>query len=382
MEIEAKTIEAIWQALQRPAPVTSRRSNTMDKRVAEEGWASDTELEDYLLSQDRRLDPPAVIDLKTLAAALNLPSRWVFPRPARRNDEVYGFQKLSAVDAAALCIWLERLGFSIDVSELCDRLRGRLATSPYVTGEEISILFYQENRHRLKPVTLTAPHREWNGQNTTRYKTPHGYRVEYVADTDGQALWLTVRAPKYRKRPEPKAVECPDCGMTYVQGSRTDEQSHRSFHRKRFSIIEPRPHRRFIQARERDLNAGWVSAASPKWKRQEMYDRALEFKRELGYDFPQWALDAGHDPDAVGFLFSDDDGRIIGACSFRPQSHPGERPWRLDWIWLCPSARRKGHLDRQWDRFRQRFGVFDVEPPISKAMQAFLRKRGCADLIR
>jgi hypothetical protein len=120
----------------------------------------------------------------------------------------------------------------------------------------------------------------------------------------------------------------------------------------------------------------------PKWKRQEVYDRALEFKRELGYDFPQWALDAGHDPDAVGFLFSDDDGRIIGACSFRPQSHPGERPWRLDWIWLCPSARRKGHLDRQWDRFRQRFGVFDVEPPISEAMQAFLRKRGCAHLIR
>lgn len=56
-----------------------RRPNTMDKRIAEEGWASDTELEDYLLSQDRRLDPPAVIDLKTLAAALSLPSRWVFP---------------------------------------------------------------------------------------------------------------------------------------------------------------------------------------------------------------------------------------------------------------------------------------------------------------
>ena len=142
MEIEAQTIEAIWRALQRPAPVTPRRSNAMDKRIAEEGWASYAELEDYLLSQDRRLDPPAIIDLKTLAAAMNLLSRWVFPRPVRLNDEVCGFQKLSAVDAAALCIWLERLGFRIDVSELCDRLRGRMASSPYVTSEEISILFY------------------------------------------------------------------------------------------------------------------------------------------------------------------------------------------------------------------------------------------------
>jgi hypothetical protein len=167
-----------------------------------------------------------------------------------------------------------------------------------------------------------------------------------------------------------------------MKGSRTDELSHRSYHQQRFSIIEPKPHRRFSEALNRDLNAAWVDEKSPKWKRKEVYDRALEFKRDLGYDFAQWQTEARHDPDAIGFLFSDERGRIVGACAFRPQHGANERPWRLDWIWICPEARRLGQLDRQWDRFRQRFGVFDIEPPISDAMQAFLRKRGYADLLR
>lgn len=382
MEIEAETIEAIWRALQLPQPATPRRANAMDERIATSGWASTVDLEDYLLSQDSRIDPPAVIDPRVLAKALGLPFRFAFPLPKRRNDDVLGHEMLSAADAAALCIWLERLGFRIDVTDLCTRISQRLTATTHLTGEEMSVLFYREDRHRLSPVTLSAPHRDWRGIATARFTTPSGYRLEYAIDDEGCALSLTVCSPKYRKRPAPEAVTCSACGKTYMKGSRTDEQLHRSFHRQRFAVIEPKPHRRFSEALQHDLDAGWVDERSLKWKRKEVYDRALEFKRELGYDFEQWQTDPGYDPEAIGFLFSDERGRIVGACAFRPQHGANERPWRLDWIWICPDARRLGHLDRQWDRFRQRFDVFDIAPPISDAMQAFLRKRGCADLIR
>ncbi len=111
-----------------------------------------------------------------------------------------------------------------------------------------------------------------------------------------------------------------------------------------------------------------------------MYRRAFAFKRELGYTFSQWAEKPAHDPEPVGFLFADGEGRVVGAAGFRPQ--PGRnRAWRLDWIWLAPGFRRQGYLDRHWDAFRQRFGEFDVEPPLSDAMQGFLRKRGAAHLM-
>ncbi|UWU83270.1 hypothetical protein N2605_27625 [Bradyrhizobium yuanmingense] len=105
--------------------------------------------------QDRRLDPPAVIDPKVLADALGLPFRSVFPRPQRRNDEVSGYDMLSAADTAA-------------------RLCPRLDATTHVTDEEISVLFYEANRHRLPPLTLSAPYREWRGIKMSRFKTSSG----------------------------------------------------------------------------------------------------------------------------------------------------------------------------------------------------------------
>lgn len=382
MEIEGQTIRAIWDALQRPEPRTGRSPTTLIRRIADTGWASSTDVEDLLLVLDRRSDPPAVIDVEKLAAALELPFRAVFSRPKLRLDDDCGHSMLSAIDAAALCIFMERMGFRIDVTDMCAQVRGMIPLVSHLSEDQISVLFYEQNRHRLPPVTLSAPHRPWRGMHTARHKTGAGYKLEYVTDDDGEPLWLKVTAPKYRKRPQTQSITCPDCGMLYVKGLRTDEQAHRSFHRKRFAIIDPKPNRQFADALARDLDAPWVDASSSKWKRKAVYDRALEFKRELGYDFVQWQADAAHDGDVVGFLFSDGADRIVGACGFRPQAGQGIRPWRLDWIWICPDARRQGQLGRQWDRFRQRFGVFDIEPPVSDAMQAFLRKRGCADLIR
>ncbi len=380
MELEAEVIKAIWQALQQPAPKSSWVATGMEDRMVATGWVSDSEFEDFLLLQDRRLDPPIVVDLASLPQKLGIPRRAVFPRPERRNDDVTGYQKIATTDVAALCIWLERLGFCIDVSSLCSRIRPALEMRSHVTDEEISVLFYDKNRHRMNSVTVVAPHRRWRGMSTTKHKTEGGYRIAYTADDDGIAMSLTVRAPKFRKPKPTQRVECPDCGMTYVKGLRLDDREHRRSHRRWAATAEPKPRRQFILAIKRDFDAAWVDVDSPKWKRQAVYERARLFRREFGYDFTQWSVES--DPEAIGFLFCDSEGRITGACAFRLKRSTGERPWRLDWIWLCPSARRVGQLSEQWDRFCQRFGVFDIEPPVSEAMKTFLRKRGAGNLIR
>lgn len=379
-DIEPELIESIWQALTRTPPSAGVCTNDIAERIVDMGWVSFVDLEDFLLPQDRRFDPRDVIE--PFSKAMGLAFRWAFPRPKHRGDVCHGSQMLSAADAAALCILLERLGFRIDVSVLSARILPKLSSAPFLTDSEISVLFYEQDRHRCAPLTLSVPIREWNGHTNSRFKTPSGYQLDYVMDRDGRALSLTVHSPKYRKRSEPKAVTCPDCGMHYLKGSREDAFSHRSFHRKRLSILEPKPHRRLVEALKRDRDAAWVDAKSPKWKRAEVCGRAGEFRREFEYDFVPWSIDAQYDPAAIGFLFVDDGGRIVGSCAFRPQSSVDVRSWRLAWIWMSPSARRQGHLTRQWDQFRRRFGIFDIEPPISEAMNCFLRKRGYGDLIQ
>ncbi|MDP9838644.1 hypothetical protein J2T09_003416 [Neorhizobium huautlense] len=377
--MEPEKIEALWRALQGPLPKSSVIPRSIEDSLVESGWVSDTEFEDILFALDRRTDPPAVVDPAEVARLLEIPHRSVYPRPQRRTDDVTGFRKVAATDAAAVLIWLERLGFRIDVSSLCNRLKNSIAGRSYLTDEEISVHFYDDNRHRTAPVSIVAPHRSWRGMQLAKIRTEAGYRIEYQTDDDGVPLSLSVYAPRYRKPPPTQSVTCPDCAMTYVRGSPLDEREHRKSHRRWAAVINPKPHGRLVEAIERDVDAVWVDAHSPKWKRQEVYERARLFRRELGYDFVQWSVE--RDPDAVGFLFADEGGKIVGACSFRAQPNGRGRPWRLDWIWLCPSARRSGRLAHQWDRFRNRFGIFDIEPPVSEAMKAFLIKNGCGDLI-
>jgi hypothetical protein len=49
-------------------------------------------------------------------------------------------------------------------------------------------------------------------------------------------------------------------------------------------------------------------------------------------------------------------------------------PWLLAWVWLHPFARREGVLSSAWAMLCTQYDVFDVQQPISLAMQAFLRK--------
>lgn len=66
---------------------------------------------------------------------------------------------------------------------------------------------------------------------------------------------------------------------------------------------------------------------------------------------------------------------IYGACCFRFREYENGSAYAMQWIWLHPYARRRGHLSAAWPYFRKRFGAFVVEAPYSAGMEAFLAGR-------
>jgi RimJ/RimL family protein N-acetyltransferase len=381
-EVQADAILAFWTALRLPEPKRSPRfSESLLTRIVREGWVGRTEVEDLLVDQDPRLSRELLPAVVSLAEALRLPWRYVYPTPRMVDEDPYGFEMLHVTDLAALLVTLERIGFRIDATELCDRLAPVIEASSHNTGEALGVLTYARRRHRQPSLTLRSNNEgAWARVRPEKHRTAAGYRVEFMADEDGRPRWLSTSAPKFRAKPQPQSHTCDVCGMTYMKGYAPDSRLHRSHHAAHLAILKPKPDKTYLAARRRDPDAAWVDYRSPMWKRRAILGRALLFKREFKYDFLQWSENAQHDIDAVGYLFADEDGRIVGACAFRPQDEPGGR-WRLDWIWLCPTARRQGHLSRAWPRFVERFGEFDVEHPLSPAMKSYLRGQGLAHLI-
>lgn len=91
--------------------------NNICERILRDGWASKADLEDFLLLADHRI---GVLSTKLLFEFAEISPRFVFPRPERRKDSVFGFESISAPDAAGLLILAERLGFELELTHLCD----------------------------------------------------------------------------------------------------------------------------------------------------------------------------------------------------------------------------------------------------------------------
>lgn len=121
-----------------------------------------------------------------------------------------------------------------------------------------------------------------------------------------------------------------------------------------------------------------VTARSPITHRRALHRMATYFRREFRYDFIQYDP-SERESDHVGYLFLErnwDDTIVVGGTIFRWREYTQEKPgWAMAWIWLHPYERHRGRLTAVWPYFRERFGVFDVEGPISPAMQAFLAKQ-------
>ncbi|BCU12764.1 MULTISPECIES: hypothetical protein [Microcystis] len=147
------------------------------------------------------------------------------------------------------------------------------------------------------------------------------------------------------------------------------------------NIISP-----LISPKKIELNPIRITYKSPIQYRKAVYKIACFFRREFRYDFVQYGYEGEeNDPKHVAFLWLHPEARpftgdfripCIGATCFRYREWTDNPAgYAMQWIWFHPYWRRKGLLSESWSDFKQEFGDFICEQPISEAMTKFLDKQ-------
>ena len=120
---------------------------------------------------------------------------------------------------------------------------------------------------------------------------------------------------------------------------------------------------------------------SAKAARRAVWTCARFFKREFDYDAVQYGHE-GDEDEAHAYLWTtnNEDAKttqlVLGACCFRWRAWTNVPAcWCLEWVWLHPFQRHRGHLTSAWAYFKKRYGEFYPMPPLSSAMQNFLEKQ-------
>lgn len=231
---------------------------------------------------------------------------------------------------------------------------GRLAPLAPQKGEPGNIIY-----HFQKGVKPKNPMKSINGFFGLRKK--------------GQIIFLRppCKRGKGGKENRPPCRVSPSSALLHFVVE-TLARLHRNYHRTFLAVLEPKPDFRLMPD---SLHP--VTAKSKRWEHLLLFRRAEQFRREFHYDFNQWEHpDDRKDPKGRGFLFIDGTGAVVGACAFRWRNWADAPPgWAMQWMWLCPRARRTGILTKYWPVFREMFGDFLPEPPFSPAMEAFFAKQ-------
>lgn len=362
---------------------TSARSvglTRFEREVLKDGVAKNTNLGDYLITTETRAFAGIEHIFEKLLAPFGIAQQFAGRRPVDPDDDITLTQALTSVDATALIIGMERLGLQVDPSRLAHELSKTLEDRELLTSNELEIVLYDHYVGRRRTVLNAAQgpiHPLWL---ETTHQDEAGYRFTMKWNGDA-VVWLEVLGPKYRE-PEPQeCIVCEYCGHSYLTNNTQEDRIHKEVHIRKSQMIDPQPDERLAErlaalGSAREL----VDQSSPLWMHGAVYDRALEFKREFRYDFVQWdgssTMRAGEN--WQGWLFAADDmGTIAGACGFMRRDGAVDGPeWSLQWIWLAPKYRRAGLLESRWPSFLEAYGDFDIERPLSPAMQAFVLKHG------
>lgn len=354
-------------------------------RVAENGYANTPDIEDIIHFCDDRISKLLyTMPIERWCELFSLPVRSYFDRPRMRQQSASGSKGISAADLALLLIRFEQIGYSIDprpiISALTDSLNGQL----FVTESELEILWYESTRHKCAPVTFSVDRNDMGiGRKEEKLTTETGYKAEMIWDDEEIPILLTVKAAKYRSRPQPVRTLCDICGWEWYRGDPESSATHRKEHARRLKYLDPQPNPRFSEMTQGDHHLCLVTTTSRQWMHKEIFLRALAFRRELKYDFIQWESPNGDaDPLVHGYLFVNPDCVVVGACAFRWRGHEERFFWGLQWVWISPAYRRSGILTNHWFALRGRHGNFLVESPVSAEMMVFLEKCGDEKLTR
>lgn len=389
MEIKIceENIGFLLQAL-KESPKFSRpdQAERLFRKRLQQGWIFLSDVEDILFLLDERLN-----DYRSGIEDLYLPFGVVIediafkPKKIANSASVYKALRLEYF--VLLLIQLERMGFQMFAKRFVNLLLPELntKTKTILSPAELEIFWYSKFRHKCADVILYTEKPVWYEEPMEKFKDLNGFKVSFYQNIKNPEIqMLCIRAPKFRKRPSTRPVTCSICGLEWYKGDPESSLYHRKEHKRRLSWLNPAPlANMLLELQMVGISAEEVSYKSPLWKYKEMYNRALAFKREFHYDFIQWNKGGSEDKDAHGFLLTGESGEIVGACAFRNRlQEDNSFRWGLQWIWICPNERGKGHLTKRWSMFRERFGDFLVEPPVSDGMKAFLEKQGDSKLMK
>lgn len=378
--LPAETLRQLVELLKESAGphIDNKFLRPQEQRFLDNGMTYIIDLEDHICSTERRGDYRLSDLLEALLEYNNIPLRYFFNKPRFANGTSSGFRGLHVNDAIALLIFLEDLGFRVNPGPLAAKAAKFLGKKELITESELSIWNYEKQRNRGKVVLksdfegMPIPWKE------ERFKGAYGHRYKLVS-IDETPYRLEITGPLHRNLRQRKETTCEYCGFVYLKGDLESSLSHRTEHARLKRILEPRPLSQFTKRLQRHPTPELVNEDSPFWMQQEVRERAIRFKREFRYDFLQWNGSSTKKvtPNVHGYLFADQSrtfppGTIIGACAFVNR----EGTWSLDWIWVIPSMRRHGVLLSRWSTFLERYGDFDIEHPLSEAMESFVRRHG------
>lgn len=376
-KIPTQVLESFFEALSLPNLRTGRQAGeAIVDGILAEGWAISWQLEDLLLTTDSRIHRP---DIESLASYFGIPARHVCRKPRFLNAGSVFHEGFAAADAAGLLIRLEEVGFDTAPQRLVQGVLLTLSASRYLTDSALLAMEYERFKGRSHLVLQSdtdAGDGEWE---VSKIKDSTGRRLEFTR-VGGRAYRLEVRGPKYRSAPVRKTVTCEYCGYRYTKGDPESALAHRAEHGRIRRLHDPAPLPAFAARAPLGIGGERVDASAPKWMHQAVYERAVCFKHELGFDFIQWEGNSERKnvaPESCAYLLSDDTGfhppgTIAGACAFWKD----DDSWRLRWVWVCPKLRRSGILARRWAQFLHLYGDFEVEAPLSDGMRTFLMKLG------
>lgn len=369
MEFSAEILTQVERALTQPVGRMGRFPTHHWRAVAKRGWAYRTDVEDILLALDRRIDPH-VIDLESFAKQAGFPMRFIRSRPRFVTADWIASDAMSARDLAGLCILLEQCGFLTDATQMVGDLYTEIAERNHLTLAEGDIYGFSKLRHRCR-IALYAKGPLHGMPSEHSWKSAEGYRFECLMRGDLVAM-LKIQGPKWRHQHRVE-ITCTVCGMHYTKGDPESSANHRREHQRVTRLLTPRPDPRMSNRLKEVVDGERVDEAAGVWMHRQMYERALRFKRDFGYDFVQWPFvkkKADINPSWNGYLFSTPAGTIDGACAFSHED--GE--WVLAWVWIRPERQRSGLLSERWPAFVERYGDFWISHPLSAAMQDFLAR--------
>ena len=221
-------------------------------------------------------------------------------------------------------------------------------------------------------ITVDEPRRRHMSLEWPEWLTP-GERSFFLA-----TCLAAEEAARFDRRTTSRPGYCAICRFDYVPSIPSNRASHRRRH-----VISMRPHRPKPDPEFANNVDVVVDKTSAKKLHKLVFERARALQRDSGYSL-QWCEDRAPSEDKfvrrVHAILLIEDSTPVGVVSFAWMRWTDGTPhgWRMLMAWIAEPWRRKGLLSRRWDRWRETYGEFSIERPVSRGMANFLARHGVA----